>query len=525
MTPEAYLLLSLPDASLTTGGGGYPETGVLNLECVSMPSPDSKNEQDKNVYLVLRINSTEVPIDPARVVRRFDEPGRRVYSFAGTQIDPSEMVLAIATPSSKGELTDKIDAFDNILEQYVTEFHGPLHDSNTIAGQSTTVDIKQADSKRDLRGQLVMVNEDTGEVVGQVEDRFRIEEDPVMHQPGHENDPVIIEVGEEYSTRQSDKDALTAFARIVPPEQRNWITSSANIASHAISMTTNLILTTITTASSFYISHSTPSPHASGTSTPTGTRSTTPGAPGAPPPLPPRALVFLTSDKTKKNLNTIHAYSGEAVKISSKTVGMIDKMIRRAIGAGPKRQKYFPTRKDGAGQESGSTLTAPGPALPAKSRSPSPHPSPPPYSYSSEKQQGEKPPLPPRNLGNTNAAAGSSTSSQPPPLPPRLTTKDHLLISADLILSTIDDSTRRLLDTGTEQVGRIVGHKYGPEAAQSSLLMAGTARNVGLVYVDMSGIGRRALLKRAGKNFVKARVKNMMGLNAAQPVPTPKSAQ
>jgi len=80
------------------------------------------------------------------------------------------------------------------------------------------------------------------------------------------------------------------------------------------------------------------------------------------------------------------------------------------------------------------------------------------------------------------------------------------LISADLILSTIDDSARRVLDTGAENIGKVVGHKYGEEAAQSSLLMAGTARNVGLVYVDMRGIGRRALLKRTARTFVKSRV-------------------
>lgn len=51
-------------------------------------------------------------------------------------------------------------------------------------------------------------------------------------------------------------------------------------------------------------------------------------------------------------------------------------------------------------------------------------------------------------------------------------------------------------------------HKYGPEAAESSLLMAGTARNVGLVYIDMSGMGRRALLRRAGMSFVKGRVQS-----------------
>lgn len=36
--------------------------------------------------------------------------------------------------------------------------------------------------------------------------------------------------------------------------------------------------------------------------------------------------------------------------------------------------------------------------------------------------------------------------------------------------------------------------------------MTGTARNLALVYVDMRGIGRRALLKQAGTEFVKGRV-------------------
>lgn len=32
-------------------------------------------------------------------------------------------------------------------------------------------------------------------------------------------------------------------------------------------------------------------------------------------------------------------------------------------------------------------------------------------------------------------------------------------------------------------------------------------RNVGLVYVDVTGLGRRALLKTAGKEYVKAAIK------------------
>jgi spartin len=104
-----------------------------------------------------------------------------------------------------------------------------------------------------------------------------------------------------------------------------------------------------------------------------------------------------------------------------------------------------------------------------------------------------------------------------PPVQPKLTATRRLLISADLILSTIDDSGRKLLDSGANNIGRVVHHKYGAEAAESSLLVAGTARNVGLVYIDMSGMGRRALLRRAGMSFVKGRVQSKS--NEKRPVP------
>jgi spartin len=227
--------------------------------------------------------------------------------------------------------------------------------------------------------------------------------------------------------------------------------------SHAISMTTSLLVTTITTASSYYISHSTASPHHPGTPA-SGTPSTSKSGTPVPPPLPPRALVFLTSEKTRKGLSTVHAMSGQAVKVSTKTIGLIDNMVRRAMGAKPKRTKYFPHGVPASGP-SGKWL-ATGPPLPPRSPSPSSYSTlaPPPYSPSGEKSGSSAPgsAFPPRR----------SPSSALPPLPPRsggsqprLTTKDHILISADLILSTIDHSARRMLNTGTEEIGKVVGHK------------------------------------------------------------------
>lgn len=41
---------------------------------------------------------------------------------------------------------------------------------------------------------------------------------------------------------------------------------------------------------------------------------------------------------------------------------------------------------------------------------------------------------------------------------------------------------------------------------EASLLVGHTVRNVGIVYIDARGVGRRALLKKAGKSFVKAKL-------------------
>ena len=66
--------------------------------------------------------------------------------------------------------------------------------------------------------------------------------------------------------------------------------------------------------------------------------------------------------------------------------------------------------------------------------------------------------------------------------------------------------SKRLWMWGGQKLNAVIGHKYGDEAAQSTSMLIGTAKNVGLVYIDMRGMGRRALIKRVGKEYAKARV-------------------
>ena len=269
-------------------------------------------------------------------------------------------------------------------------------------------------------------------------------------------------------------------------------------------MTTSLLVTTITTASSFYVAHSTPSPHhpSSGPSTPAG-----------PPPPPPRALVFLTSERTQKGLASVHAVSGEAVKVSSKTISHIDSMIRRAMGARPRRRDRQDLSSTPASIGYLSPVGSP-PPLPPRTPSPSGSTSRSALPSYDSVVNGTKPAVPTRPSSSSPLPPPNLAPQAPPSL--KLTTKDRVLLSLSLILSTIDNSARRVLDTGTKEIGKVVGHKYGPEAAHSSLLMAGTARNVGLVYVDLKGVGRRALVRRAGRTFVKAQMSSVGGASQSQ---------
>ena len=92
----------------------------------------------------------------------------------------------------------------------------------------------------------------------------------------------------------------------------------------------------------------------------------------------------------------------------------------------------------------------------------------------------------------------------PPPLPPRKKPAviNRLLASTDLLLTTIEHSALHLISNGTQNASRAMGHRYGPDASQAATHIGESARNVSMVYIDVRGVGRRALLKKAGRRIM-----------------------
>ena len=157
--------------------------------------------------------------------------------------------------------------------------------------------------------------------------------------------------------------------------------------------------------------------------------------------------------------------SGKAVSVSAKTIEVVDSLIKKAVG-----RKEKPT---------------------------------------------------PRNPPNTPPREGGNRA----PPKPTLRKRDKLILSADVVFSTLEESIFRIVDTGSEEITRIVAHKYasqsfdlsyvadqaipprhGEESGQNASLATGTARNVALVYVDLKGVMRKAIISRVGKEYVKAKL-------------------
>ena len=94
---------------------------------------------------------------------------------------------------------------------------------------------------------------------------------------------------------------------------------------------------------------------------------------------------------------------------------------------------------------------------------------------------------------------------------PRENYKPGLLNRSMMAFTTIADGIdyagRSLLATSSTAATNMVTHRWGNEAGELSKHISGSVKNVGLVYIDVTGVSRRAVIKAVGKGMVVGRVK------------------
>lgn len=89
---------------------------------------------------------------------------------------------------------------------------------------------------------------------------------------------------------------------------------------------------------------------------------------------------------------------------------------------------------------------------------------------------------------------------------PLNTYKPGLLNKSMMAFSTVMDGVeqagRHLLTSTSDAATTVVTHKWGPEAGDITRSLGGGVKNVGLVYIDVTGVSRRAILKSVAKGMV-----------------------
>jgi spartin len=261
-TSDAYVLVTIPSATLTSPSSTGTLTGQLVLEYVTFDIPTTAQvTQDVLLVLVLRSASNnnnngtvlfEAPLDPARALSVSSVPppsyfgvARRRYVFQATR-DDTEFTVELPENNNNNNnnntdhnAADDIELFHSVLVGYVTDVRvngerlqssappqAPSAPAALAAAIPAAVAGAGAGADEDLRGRFVLMNEDDGEIVGTLDRSVRVYEDPSIEERGREQDTLVVEVPEGADTQDGllEEEVLVST---ITPEDRDWMVNTA----------------------------------------------------------------------------------------------------------------------------------------------------------------------------------------------------------------------------------------------------------------------------------------------------------
>lgn len=265
-------------------------------------------------------------------------------------------------------------------------------------------------------GQIVLIDEENGSVVGELGDGFHVVEDSKM-KPGSK-DPVEITLPQEGSSNIKVTPASTEYLEMAmhPAYQNSTLVSKAAMASRFIVTSSSFVASTLQTQAHSF------------------TQKTKPDA---------KPLTFTPA--THERIRKVHTLTEGAAGLSAKTVGQVNKYAQN-FGAAMARRGEKSHHK-GIGKD-GQPIDGYKPGLLNKS-----------------------------------------------------------LMAFSTIADGIDQAGRQLLVGTSQAATTVVGHKYGAEAGEVTDRLGGGVKNVGLVYIDATGVSRKAIIRSVAKGMVVGKVR------------------
>jgi spartin len=252
-------------------------TGNPRYSATTFPSSDKKVapevENDYYLYLSIGQNQFDLPL-PANT--KIIPQGKAAYLIPSQDI-PNALLRLDLTSSS----VDELETFEILLSQF-TAYEERVHD---IA-----------------RKDLVIVDSKDGHVLGSVpQENLVVNEDPALARPGHEKDPVLIDISEDPRTHQN---TLTVTAAPDDYRTQSSIVRAADMISSGILFSSNTISSGINSTANWYIKK-----------------------------RPTSELPVSFQPTTLERVRKIHNLSNTAVTMSAKATGFIASAAH-SLGAG-----------------------------------------------------------------------------------------------------------------------------------------------------------------------------------------------
>ncbi|KAL5528862.1 hypothetical protein ACEPAG_4836 [Sanghuangporus baumii] len=453
---QGFLLLTLNNVEATLAGSTSPIVDQLALECVTLPENSSsflsEVEFERDIWLILRVGPNEMAISPTQVIRHIRSERMFIFEPGTNPVGAeSDWILKLPVPRDQSDIEDQ-ETFGVLLEQYsaveAIDFYGlPPAYSEVITQSPVSINPRSSLTKRPVPPPPTQRNLEKPLLP------------PRSVSPGlpHENLYNDDLRGRLVLVDEHDGELVGTLGERYNIREDNALQARGHEKDPVI---VDIPADGDTTrAENVYVYPfpldqqdsimKTASIISRGMVLATDAINAGIGAASS---LyishaKPNEKPLEFSDRARGNVRRMHKISGKAVEVTAKTTGLIHGALERTVDhiSGNSKKK-------------------------AKGRATTP------------------------------------TPSTPDSLPPRLPLKNRLFLATDMLLTAAESSAKQLLEHGTTHVSEALGHKYGNDMREASLLVGQSARNVGIVYIDARGVGRRALLKKAGKRYIKAKL-------------------
>ena len=260
-------------------------------------------------------------------------------------------------------------------------------------------------------GQIVLIDEEDGSVIGELGENFQVVEDKALKPGSKEPVEITLPTDAKQSISVAPASQESVEMLMHPAYQRSTLVSHASLASRLIVTTSDKISKTLQSQANSYTVKSEPAT---------------------------KPMTFKPA--THERIRRISTFTGSAAGLSAKTVGQIGRVA----------------------QNVGATLA---------------------------------------RRGHKGGGRGFDKDGNPiEDYKPGLLNKS--LIAFSTVADGIEQAGKHLLSSASTSASTVVHHKWGPEAGEVSRNVGSGVKNVGLVYIDVTGVSRRALIKSVAKGMI-----------------------